>query len=79
MSGAHPSEHRGVDTRKLIERTLCRDLKQYVDLHMSTVLFTMLKNRISLSVQGLISQRVGTSPNLELVLGDIQIAWIVLS
>ena len=28
--------------------------------------------------QGSISQRVRTSPNLGLFLGDIQIAWIVL-
>ena len=33
----------------------------------------------TLMTQGWISQRVRTSPNLGLVLGDIQIAYIVLS
>ena len=33
----------------------------------------------ALKALGSISQRVRTGPNLELVLGDIQIAWVVLS
>ena len=50
-----------------------------IDSSLSVCSTHFVSGLIKKQVQGWISQRVRTGPNLGLVLGEIQIAWIVLS